>query len=162
MIYDKYGPLHTPGSSGIPFVSPLKQIVYERGEWEPRSIRTGVIARKIGIYPMWDKNGLEMSTTLLQVVDNHVVKYIPPEVVRQNYGSRYKREDTGLLIVGAESADPQRFTKEYLGLFEDAGLPPKTKISRFMVSSNARLQPGTPLYATHFKVGQRVEIFGKT
>jgi len=140
----------------------LKQIIYERGEWEPKSLRTGVIARKIGIHPMWDKDGNKMLTTLLQVTDNHVLKYIPPEIVQKNYGPRFKRKDVGLLLVGAESTDPQRFTKEYLNVFEESGLPPKTKTARFMVTPNAKLQPGTPLYATHFKVGQRVEIFGHT
>lgn len=146
----------------MPFVSPLKQIIHERGEWVPRSIRTGVIAKKIGIYPMWDKNGNRMATTLLQVVDNHVIKYYPPEVVKQNLGNRYTRKDVGVLFVGAESSDPQKFTKEYLGMFEESGLPPKTKICRFMITPNAKLQVGTPLYATHFKVGQKVEIFGHT
>ncbi|CAL8086839.1 unnamed protein product [Orchesella dallaii] len=165
VVYDKYGPAHfdwRAENTGMPFISPLKQIIYERGEWEPRSIRTGVIGRKIGIHPMWDKDGNRMLTTLVQVTDNHVLKYIPPETVEKNYGPRFKRKDVGLLLVGAESTDPQRFTKEYLNVFDESGVPPKTKTARFMVTPNAKLQPGTPLYATHFKVGQRVEVFGHT
>lgn len=37
-------------------------------EWTPGMQRTGVIARKIGIYPLWLKNGKKISTTLLQVM----------------------------------------------------------------------------------------------
>jgi len=162
IIYDKYGPLWQPETTGMPFVSPLKQIVHERGEWAPRSIRTGVIAQKIGIYPMWTREGKKILTTLLQVQDNHVIKYVPPEVTHENLPGYYKRQDVGCLFVGAVSSDPQRFTKEYLGLFEDSGLPPKNIIRRFMITPNAKLQPGTPLYATHFRVGQKVEIFGNT
>lgn len=39
---------------------------------------------------------------------------------------------------------------------------PKKLLARFHVSPEAALQPGTPLFATHFKVGQYVDIRGKT
>lgn len=67
VILDQYGPPAIAESTGMPFVSPLKEIVKPRGQWQPDSIRTGVIARKIGVYPMWDKNGWRCLTTLLQV-----------------------------------------------------------------------------------------------
>ena len=102
----------------------------------------------------------EIFDILFQVVDNHVVKYISPEECRRNYGDRFKR--CGVLIVGAESVDPQIFTKEYCGLFKESGLMPKIKLTRFQVSPEAALPPGTPLYASHFQVGQSVDITGKT
>lgn len=142
-------------------MSPLKEVIRERGEWTPMAIRTGVIARKIGIYPLWDTKGNRMLTTLLQVVDNHVIKYISPEVVQKNYGTRF-RGNVGLLLVGAQSTDPQVFTKEYCGLFQEAGLLPKVKINRFLITPDAYLQPGTPLYATHFEVGQHIDVTGHT
>lgn len=37
------------------------------GKWEPGMTRTGVIAKKIGCYPLWLKDGTQISTTLLQV-----------------------------------------------------------------------------------------------
>lgn len=49
------------------FSSPLKVTPWERGEWDRNSLRCGVIARKIGIYPMWTKSGSKLLTTLLQV-----------------------------------------------------------------------------------------------
>lgn len=51
----------------MPYVSPLKPIIHERGTWQAGLIRTGVIARKIGIYPMWDKDGDRCQATLFQV-----------------------------------------------------------------------------------------------
>lgn len=36
-------------------------------EWTPGVRRTGVIARKIGQYPLWKKDGTKIRTTLLQV-----------------------------------------------------------------------------------------------
>jgi len=161
VIHDQYGPAYVmDGGTGMPYVSPLKEILRPRTECQPRSVRTGLIARKIGIYPMWDKDGNRCLATLLQVVDNHVVRYISPEQCQQNYGSRFKR--CGLHIVGAESADPTIFTKEYCGLFTESAVMPKIKLTRFLVSPEAALPLGTPLYATHFQVGQYVDISGKT
>jgi large subunit ribosomal protein L3 len=93
-------------------------------------------------------------------VDNHVVKYITPEECQRNYGTKFKH--LGVLIVGAESADPQIFTKEYCGLFRESGLMPKVRLTRFQVSREAALPAGTPLYASHFQVGQAVDVTGKT
>lgn len=36
-------------------------------EWTPNMRRTGVIAKKIGVLPLWLKNGEKITTTLLQV-----------------------------------------------------------------------------------------------
>jgi large subunit ribosomal protein L3 len=40
-------------------------------EWNPKLRRTGVIAKKIGAYPMWQKDGTRILTTLLQVLGMH-------------------------------------------------------------------------------------------
>ncbi|RZF41065.1 hypothetical protein LSTR_LSTR002697 [Laodelphax striatellus] len=165
IVHDKYGP---PAIiSGIPSYqlnSPLKTEPLARGEWSTATRRCGLIARKIGVYPMWDKKGNQFLTTLLQVVDNHVVKYIPPEeykpILRVN---RYLRPNKyGCLIVGAESMDPQNYTKQYTGLFNEAGLMPKRVLGRFHVSPEAAIQPGTPLYATHYRPGDVVDVRAKT
>lgn len=49
--------------------SPLAQLNAEKsGQWTPQTRRVGVIARKIGNYPLWSKDGKKMQTTLLQVL----------------------------------------------------------------------------------------------
>lgn len=92
-----------------------------------------------------------------------MVKYIPPE----EYDPAQKRriqpiQKWGCLLVGAESTDPSLLTKEYYGLFKDSGVMPKKKIGRFIVSPSAALPPGTPLDVTHFRVGEFVDVRGKT
>ncbi|KAJ8867741.1 hypothetical protein PR048_031544 [Dryococelus australis] len=114
---------------------------------------------------MWMNDGTKVLSTLLQVVDNHVIRYIPPEEYEppRKPTKRIKYENRlGCLLVGAESEDPQVFTKEYCGLFSNSGVMPKKILGRFLISPEAYVQPGTPLYATHFKVGQHVDIRGKT
>ena len=36
-----------------------------------------------------------------------------------------------------------QFTKHYNNLFEEAGIPPKRKLTRFLVTPDAAIQPGT-------------------
>lgn len=47
--------------------SPLKDSPWPRQDWKPGSKRTGLIAVKLGMYPMWTKSGKKFVTTALQV-----------------------------------------------------------------------------------------------
>ncbi|KAK8741075.1 hypothetical protein OTU49_002481, partial [Cherax quadricarinatus] len=143
------------------YSSPLKSDPWERGVWNEKSLRCGVIAKKIGIYPLWTKDGTRLLTTLLQVSDNHVIKYIPPEELIEHRVKKRKRE-FGALIIGSDSADPRMVTKEYFNMFSDSGVLPKKKLSKFLITPNAKLAPGTPLYASHFRPGYYVDIAGVT
>ncbi|XP_076052903.1 mitochondrial ribosomal protein L3 [Oratosquilla oratoria] len=139
------------------YSSPLKVEPWERGEWSTKSVRCGLIARKIGIYPMWTVEGKRKLATLLHVKENHVVKYIPPE---ERSKEKYSR--MAAVIVGAESDDPRKFTRQYKSIFTNAGILPKKKLTKFLVTPNAKLQPGTPLFASHFRPGDIVDIRGMT
>ncbi|KAL6258096.1 hypothetical protein P5V15_010015 [Pogonomyrmex californicus] len=142
-------------------IDPIEPVV----EWKPDMQRTGLIAKKIGVYPLWLKNGKKVTSTLLQIVDNEVVKYIPPEEfnpVKTRTPPIQVKNRRGCLVVGAENIDPQLVTKEYYSIFDNAGVTPKRILRRFIISPQAALQPGTPLFATHFKPGEVVDIRGKT
>ncbi|XP_076246177.1 mitochondrial ribosomal protein L3 isoform X2 [Calliopsis andreniformis] len=144
--------------------SPLcTELVQSVAQWSPKSKRTGLIGKKIGVYPMWLKNGQRVLSTLIQIVDNEVVKYISPEQFNPVI-TKYRQIEhkNGCLIVGAENIDPQLLTKEYYGIFSTAGVTPKKTLRRFIISTDAVLQPGTPLCAAHFKPGEFVDIRGKT
>ncbi|CAH4014616.1 unnamed protein product [Pieris brassicae] len=149
--------------------SPLANVEMQQAtEWTPFTRRVGLIARKIGNYPLWTKDGKKFQTTLLQVVDNHVIKYIPPEEFNPMKSGKMKKEHwkekrtLGCLLVGSETIDPSTVTKDYCGMFTNVGMLPKRHLCRFMVSPHAQLPTGTPLYATHFRVGDCVDIRAKT
>ncbi|XP_035680354.1 39S ribosomal protein L3, mitochondrial-like [Branchiostoma floridae] len=135
---------------------PLKDEPWPRHAWTPESRRTGVLATKIGMMPMWTKTGHRLTVTLLQVQDCHVIRYIPVE------DSDDPDKKQGMLTLGHRSCSPFYLSEEYLRMFEKAGIPPKRKIAEFKVSMDAAIKPGTPLYAAHFRPGQYVDVYGKT
>uniref|UniRef100_A0A8D8C618 Large ribosomal subunit protein uL3m n=1 Tax=Culex pipiens TaxID=7175 RepID=A0A8D8C618_CULPI len=168
VLYERYGP--SALIKGVLTFDQSKSSLIKSEElppvqWQPGMKRTGVIAKKIGQYPLWRKDGTKIRTTLLQIIDNHVVKYIPPEEFeppREPNQKRNWKNPYGCLLVGAESRDPSIFTKEYCGLFKDSGVIPKQHLCRFIISPEARILPGTPLNVTHFRVGDFVDVRGKT
>lgn len=132
-------------------------------EWRKGLSRTGVIARKLGHFPLWLKNGKRIDTTVLQVADNHVIKYIPPESFKPTQRKHLQNfNGKGCLMVGSESIDPNLLTANYAGLFKGSGVMPKKNLSRFIISPQAALLPGTQLNATHFRVGDYVDVRGNT
>lgn len=156
----------------------------EQQEWKLTSRRAGVIGRKIGTVPLWTKDGKRILTTMLQVEDNHVIKYIPPGEFHPTHVPNTKRLNRfGCLMIGACGTDPAMFTKAYCGLFANTGVAPKKYLGRFIVTPDAALPPGqcfpsvlrpkwlkisiasfpgTPLNVMHFRVGDYVDVRGKT
>ncbi len=112
--------------------SPLKESPWKRGKFESNEMyknlkinivktikqfyllnqisnkRIGVLAIKLGSMPQWTKSGKKIYTTLLQVLDNHVIDYIPPSIyMKKDKDNRSKNGLLGMAIVGAISADPR-------------------------------------------------------
>ncbi|KAL3858596.1 hypothetical protein ACJMK2_008868 [Sinanodonta woodiana] len=143
--------------------SPLKDGPWSRGTWTPRTQRTGVLAIKLGMLPQWTKDGKKFITTLLQVLDNHVINYTPPDEFAKSMGWKpYWGSKYGSVVVGALSCEPHLFSKSYNNLFAKAGVPPKRKLTRFLVTPDAAIQPGTPLNVMHFRIGDYVDCSAKT
>lgn len=75
VVQDKFGvPAIIGGLTVKAKESPLQGEIVQAKEWNPSLVRTGVIARKIGNYPLWLKNGVQIRTTLLQV-NNFFLNY---------------------------------------------------------------------------------------
>lgn len=71
MIHDEYGPPSivkgVQSYANANKQSLIKQEDFNLGEWKLGTRRTGVIAKKIGVVPMWKKDGKQILTTMLQV-----------------------------------------------------------------------------------------------
>ncbi|KAG4073133.1 hypothetical protein HA402_002522 [Bradysia odoriphaga] len=142
---------------------PIEQLVTSRVIWNKRMRRCGAIGRKIGQVPLWRKDGSRIVTTMIQIVDNHVIKYTPPELIGPVQQRPVKPKiKYGCLLIGAESTDPSYLTKDYCNIFKDSGVMPKKLLSRFHICPEAYIPPGTPINASHFRVGDYVDVRGKT
>jgi len=118
-------------------------------KYKPGSRRTGMLMRKLGVQPLWLRDGKRVITTLFQVSNCHVIKYFP----KHEYNGQW-----GAVIVGCGNGVPYLKNENYTQYCLDAGLTPKSKMARFPVTENARLQPGTQLHVQHFHVGQYVDV----
>lgn len=121
----------------------------EPKEWKFTSRRAGVMARKMGQCPLWKKNGEKIITTMLQVQDNHVIKYIPPGEYQPTHKPKHKNlSKLGCLMVGACGTDPAMLTKAYCGLFAGTGVAPKKYLGRFLITPDAALPEGQCFHTT--------------
>ncbi|XP_068603330.1 large ribosomal subunit protein uL3m [Brachionichthys hirsutus] len=134
-------------------LNPLKDEPWQRHEWTEGSRRVGLVVVKLGMAPIWNKNGEQHAVTMLQVQDCHVLKYLSKE----EYNGR-----TAALLVGGKNVSPFYRSEHALELFRNAGVPPKQKVTTFHITDNARVKPGTPLYAAHFRPGQYVDVTAKS
>uniref|UniRef100_UPI0037E983F6 large ribosomal subunit protein uL3m n=1 Tax=Semicossyphus pulcher TaxID=241346 RepID=UPI0037E983F6 len=134
-------------------LNPLKDEPWQRHEWAEGSRRVGLIALKLGMAPIWTKDGERHVVTMLQVQDCHVLKYLSKE----EYDGH-----TAALMVGGKNGSPFYKSEKELEMFRNAGVPPKQKVVTFKVSDNAIVKPGTPLYAAHFRPGQYVDVTAKS
>lgn len=167
-ICDKYGePTTINGIETYPNPVEEKQMLKvqlntKQGVFIPKERRSGVLARKIGVLPLWDNKGRVVMATMLHVEDNHVISYTPPEHVTHMPSVLYPKKKCGMIVVGACSTDPFKFTKEYCDLFKFAGVMPKQHLGRFFITPNAKILPGTALNVTHFRVGDYIDVQGYT
>ncbi|KAF5908883.1 39S ribosomal protein L3, mitochondrial isoform X1, partial [Clarias magur] len=134
-------------------LSPLKDSPWPRPAWEDQSRRVGLVAVKLGMMPVWTRSGERHVVTMLQVQDCHVIKHIPKDL----YDGR-----SAALVIGGKNVSPFHRSAEYLETFQNAGVPPKQKLTTFRVTENAIIKPGTPLYAAHFRPGHYVDVTAKT
>lgn len=132
---------------------PLKDEPWPIHPWEPGSSRVGLVAVKLGMMPLWTKDGKKHVVTLLQVQDCHVLKYTPKE---NNNGKM------AALTVGGKTVSRFHKSASILEFYQELGLPPKQKVKIFHITDNAVIKPGTPLYAAHFRPGQYVDVTAKT
>jgi len=114
-------------------------------------MRTGLVAKKLGMSRIFDKNGKHIPVTLLKVEDCQVVAVMTDE--KNGYTS---------VQVGAFNKKANRTTKAERGHFAKAKVEPKQKVVEFRVSKENLLEVGATLCPTHFVEGQFVDVSGTT
>ncbi|MCK6450998.1 MAG: 50S ribosomal protein L3 [Alphaproteobacteria bacterium] len=114
-------------------------------------MRTGLVARKLGMTRVFDGDGQHVPVTVLAIENCQVV-------------AARKEEKDGYLAVqlGAGQAKVKRTTKPMRGHFAKAKVEPKRKLAEFRVDAAGLLEPGAELSAAHFVAGQFVDVTGTT
>ena len=112
-------------------------------------MRSGLIARKVGMTRVFDAEGAHVPVTVLEVEQCQVV------AVRTEESDGYTA-----LQLGVGTAKVKNVTKPMRGHFAKAKVEPKRKLAEFRVSPEALLPLGTELSVEHFVAGQRVDVVG--
>ena len=114
-------------------------------------MRTGVIAKKMGMTRLFQDDGRHVPVTVLQLENLQVV------AVREADRDGYVAVQLGAGVAKAKNvAKPQR------GHFGKAEVEPKAKLAEFRVSDDAVLDVGAEISADHYVAGQIVDIQGVT
>ena len=114
-------------------------------------MRSGVIARKVGMTRVFDETGNHVPVTVLSLDDVQVVSQ--------------KTADTDgyvALQLGAGQAKVKNVSKALRGHFAKASVLPKRKLAEFRVSDDALVDVGSTFAASHFVAGQQVDVVGIT
>jgi len=114
-------------------------------------MRTGVIAKKVGMTRLFQDDGRHVPVTVLALENLQVVAR--REAERDGYTS---------VQLGAGSAKAKNLSKPQRGHFGKAEVEPKAKVVEFRVDEDALLDVGSELTADHFVAGQMVDVQGVT
>jgi len=114
-------------------------------------MRTGVIAKKVGMTRLFQADGRHVPVTVLQLDGVQVV------------GRREQDRDGYTAVqLGAGKAKAKYLAKPQRSAFGKAEVEPKAKVVEFRVAEDALLDVGATLSADHFVAGQMVDVSGVT
>src|SRR5689334_18197528 len=114
-------------------------------------MRTGVIAKKVGMTRLFQADGRHVPVTVLQLEELQVV------------GRRETDRDGYTAVqLGAGKAKSKNVAKPQRAAFGKAEVEPKVKVAEFRVADDALLDIGAHVSADHFVPGQYVDVAGVT
>ena len=112
-------------------------------------LRTGLIAKKVGMTRLFMEDGRQVPVTVLSLENLQVV-------------AQRTAEKDGYVAVqlGAGNAKAKRTSKAMRGHFAAAKVEPKRKVAEFRVAPENMLNVGEEILANHYFEGQFVDISG--
>ena len=114
-------------------------------------MRSGLLAKKIGMTSVYTETGEEKPVTVLVVENCQVV------------ANKTKEKDGYTAVqLGVGKAKVKNVSKALRGHYAKAKVEPKRKLVEFRVDEKALLAPGTELVASHFVPGQYVDVTGNS
>ncbi|MCW1934799.1 50S ribosomal protein L3 [Pararhodobacter zhoushanensis] len=112
-------------------------------------MRSGVIAKKLGMTRLFMEDGRQIPVTVLQLDALQVV-------------AQRTADNDGYTAVqlGAGTAKAKRVTAPMRGHYAKANVAPKRKLAEFRVSPDNLIEVGAEISADHYLAGQYVDIAG--
>ncbi|MBX9575352.1 MAG: 50S ribosomal protein L3 [Caulobacteraceae bacterium] len=114
-------------------------------------MRTGVIAKKLGMTRVFAEDGAHVPVTVLQLDGCQVV------------GQRTQERDGYVALqLGAGTKKAKNTNKAQREVFAKAEVEPKAYVTEFRVDADGLLDVGAEFTADHFVVGQKVDVQAPT
>ena len=110
-------------------------------------MRTGVLARKVGMTRVYTPNREHNSVTVLKLPSSIVIGHRKTEVDGYN-----------ALIIGFEKTNPKYLKKPQKEFFSKIKQEPLKKVKEFRISEENFVEKGKSIISSHFVVGQYVDI----
>ena len=114
-------------------------------------MRTGVIAKKVGMTRIFNDAGQHVPVTVLSLEKCQVVSHRTED-----------RDGYVALQLGAGVAKAKNVAKPQRGHFAKAEVEPKARLVEFRVTEDALVAVGSEIAASHFIPGQMVDVAGHT
>jgi large subunit ribosomal protein L3 len=114
-------------------------------------MRTGVIAKKLGMTRLFKDDGTHVPVTVLHLDEVRVVAARTVET-----------DGYSAVQLGIGKAKPKNVSKAQKGHFAKGKVEPAMKLVEFRVADDAVLEPGAVVSSTHFSIGQFVDVAGIT
>ena len=114
-------------------------------------MRTGLIARKLGMTRLFKEDGSHVPVTVLHLDEVAVVDARTQE-----------RDGYTAVQLGTSIAKVKNVSKANRGHYARVKVEPRRKLVEFRVAADAVLEPGAIITAAHFVPGQKVDVTGTT
>ena len=112
-------------------------------------MRTGILAKKLGMTRVYNQDRIHNSVTVLEIPDTKVV------------GQKKQGKDGyDAVVIGAGEVRQKRLNKPQKQFFSKINMEPLRKVKEFRVSEDNLVNSGVSIIASHFVVGQYVDIKG--
>jgi large subunit ribosomal protein L3 len=112
-------------------------------------LRSGVIAKKVGMTRLFMEDGKQIPVTVLQLDNLQVVAQRTVE-----------KDGYSAVQLGAGTAKAKRTSKAMRGHFATAKVEPKRKVAEFRVAPENLIPVGEEIIAAHYFEGQYVDVSG--
>lgn len=112
-------------------------------------LRSGVIAKKVGMTRLFMEDGKQIPVTVLQLDNLQVVANRTAE-----------KDGYSAVQLGAGSAKAKRTSQAMRGHFAVAKVEPKRKVAEFRVDAENLINVGEEITANHYFEGQFVDVAG--